>query len=390
MELLPITGKPAQAEKNIETTKVRFDKFRRASKLDRLFILVVVLPVTLAVLYFGFLASDVYVSESRFVIRNPEKPTASTLGLILQGAGFTSGGDEVYAAQSFATSRDALKAVNQNGAFERAYSDPKIFVLDRFNPSGIAGSFESLYKYFGSKVLLQNDATTSISTLTVRAYTAEEARRVNQVLLERSEAMVNRLNERGRQDLIRYAENQVAIAKAQASAAGIALAAYRSQNGVVDPEKQAEAQLQMVSKLQDSIIAARTELAQLERYTPENPRVPVVKSQLGTLQQQINSEMGKVTGARHSLAQSAVRYERLDLESDLANKQLASALASLEQARSEAGRKQAYVERIVEPNLPDSPIEPRRARGILATLALSLVAYGILRMLLAGVKEHAQ
>jgi capsular polysaccharide transport system permease protein len=202
--------------------------------------------------------------------------------------------------------------------------------------------------------------------------------------------MVNRLNERGRQDLIRYAENQVAIAKAQASAAGIALAAYRSQNGVVDPEKQAEAQLQMVSKLQDSIIAARTELAQLERYTPENPRVPVVKSQLGTLQQQINSEMGKVTGARHSLAQSAVRYERLDLESDLANKQLASALASLEQARSEAGRKQAYVERIVEPNLPDSPIEPRRARGILATLALSLVAYGILRMLLAGVKEHAQ
>jgi capsule polysaccharide export protein KpsE/RkpR len=85
-----------------------------------------------------------------------------------------------------------------------------------------------------------------------------------------------------------------------------------------------------------------------------------------------------------------VRYERLQLENELANKQLASALASLEQAKTEASRKQAYVERIVEPNLPDSPIEPRRARGILATLALSLLAYGILRMLLAGVKEHAQ
>jgi capsular polysaccharide transport system permease protein len=201
--------------------------------------------------------------------------------------------------------------------------------------------------------------------------------------------MVNRLNQRGRQDLIRYAETEVAEAKSQATAAGIALAAYRSRMGVVDPEKQAQAQMEMVSKLQDSIIAARTELAQLERYTPENPRIPVLKSQLGTLQQQIDAQMGKVTGTRHSLAQSAVQYERLDLESDLANKQLTSALASLEQARSEAGRKQAYVERIVEPNLPDSPIEPRRARGILATLALSLVAYGILRMLLAGVKEHA-
>ena len=388
MELLPITGKPAATEK-LKTTKVSFGKFRKAPKLDRLFILVVLLPVTLAVLYFGFLASDVYVSESRFVIRSPEKPTTSTLGLILQGAGFTSGGDEVYAAQSFATSRDALKAVNQNGAFERAYSQPSIFFLDRFNLGGAGGSFESLYKYFRSKVLLQNDAATSITTLTVRAYSAEESRRVNQALLDMSEAMVNRLNQRGRQDLIRYAETEVAEAKSQATAAGIALAAYRSRYGVVDPEKQAQAQMEMVSKLQDSIIAARTELAQLERYTPDNPRVPVVKSQLGTLQQQIDTQMGKVTGARHSLAQSAVQYERLDLESDLANKQLTSALASLEQARSEAGRKQAYVERIVEPNLPDSPIEPRRARGILATLALSLVAYGILRMLLAGVKEHA-
>jgi capsular polysaccharide transport system permease protein len=390
MELLPITCKPAITDETPETGKVTFGRFREASKLDRLFVLVVVLPVTLAVIYFGFLASDVYVSESRFVIRNPEKPTASALGLILQGAGFTSGGDEVYAAQSFATSRDALSAVNQHDAFEQAYSRPDIFVLDRFNPSRHGGSFEDLYKYFRSKVLLQNDATTSITTLTVRAYTAEEARRINQVLLDRSEAMVNRLNERGRQDLIRYAEDEVADAKSQATAAGIALAAYRSRVGVVDPEKQAEAQMQMVSKLQDSLIAARTELAQLEHYTPENPRVPVVKSQLITLQHQIDAEMSKVTGARHSLAQNAVRYERLDLESELANKQLASALASLEQARSEAGRKQAYVERIVEPNLPDAPIEPRRARGILATLALSLVAYGILRMLLAGVKEHAQ
>jgi capsular polysaccharide transport system permease protein len=390
MELLPITGKPAATEEALDTGRVSFGRFRRAPKVDRLFLLVVVLPVALAVLYFGFLASDVYVSESRFVIRNPAKPVASTLGLVLQSAGFTTGGDEVYAAQSFATSRDALKAVNQHDAFERAYSSPGIFILDRFNPNRHGGSFEDLYKYFRSKVLLQNDTTTSITTLTVRAYSAQEAHRVNQVLLDMSEAMVNRLNERGRQDLIRYAEDEVMQAKAQATSTGIALAAYRSRVGVVDPEKQAEAQMSMVSKLQDSLIAARTELAQLQRYTPENPRIPVVQSQLQTLQHQIDVEMGKVTGRNHSLAQNAVQYERLFLESDLANKQLASALASLEQARSEAGRKQAYVERIVEPNLPDSPIEPRRARGILATIALSLVAYGILRMLLAGVKEHAQ
>ncbi len=51
-------------------------------------------------------------------------------------------------------------------------------------------------------------------------------------------------------------------------------------------------------------------------------------------------------------------------------------------------RQQAYVERIVQPNLPDEAEEPRRMRGILATLILGLVAYAISSMLLAGVREH--
>ena len=355
-----------------------------------LFILVVVVPVLIAIVYFGFLASSVYTSESRFVMRSPEKPAATGLGVILQTAGFTNGADEVFAAQSFATSRDALMAVNRNNAFKRAYSAPDIFWLDRFDPLGWDESFENLYDYFRTKVLVVSDTTTSITTMTVRAYTPQEAYRVNRTLLELSEATVNRLNNRGRQDLIRYAQQEVANSKAQAQMASAALATFRNRSGIVDPEKQADAQMQMVSKLQDGLIAARTELSQLQLYTPQNPRIPVVQSQLATIQRQIDQELGKIAGNRGSLAQSAVRYERLTLENELANKQLSASLASLEQARNEARRQQAYIERIVQPNLPDSPTEPRRLRGILATLALSLLAFAILRMLLAGVKEHAQ
>lgn len=355
-----------------------------------LFVVVVVIPFLLSVLYYGLLASDVYISESKFVMRSPEKPAATGIGVILQGAGFTSGADEIYAAQSFATSRDALRAVNRNDAFERAYSQPEIFVTDRFDPTGVRGSFEDLFNYFRSKVTVVSDSKTSITTLTVRAYQPNEAHRVNSELLSLSEATVNRLNNRGRQDLIRYAQDEIANAKAQAQAAAVALAAFRNRSGVVDPEKQADAQMQMVSKLQDGLIAARTELAQLQIYTPQNPRIPVVKSQLAMIQRQIDQELGKVAGSRGSLAQSAVRYERLLLENELAKKQLTASFASLEQARNEARRQQAYIERIVQPSLPDSPMEPRRLRGILATLAIALVAYGILRMLLAGVREHAQ
>jgi capsular polysaccharide transport system permease protein len=99
-------------------------------------------------------------------------------------------------------------------------------------------------------------------------------------------------------------------------------------------------------------------------------------------------QMAKVAGGGSSLTNKAADFERLALERAFADKQLGAALASLEQARNEAQRKQLYLERIVQPNKPDMAIEPRRIRNILATFLLGLIVWGVLSMLLAGVREH--
>jgi capsular polysaccharide transport system permease protein len=88
------------------------------------------------------------------------------------------------------------------------------------------------------------------------------------------------------------------------------------------------------------------------------------------------------------LARKAAEYQRLALDREFADKQLASAMVSLEQARNDAQRKQLYLERIVQPSKPDIAVEPKRLRSIFSTFILGLVAYGILSMLLAGVREH--
>ena len=103
---------------------------------------------------------------------------------------------------------------------------------------------------------------------------------------------------------------------------------------------------------------------------------------------QIDAEFGRAGGGERSLSDRAVRYHRLTLDREYADKRLAAALASLQEARNEARTKQAYVEGIVEPNLPGEAHEPRRVRGIFATFILGLVAYGIFVLLLAGVREH--
>ena len=360
----------------------------RFSRINRLFLLTVAVPTVVATVYFGLMASDVYISESRIVVRSPEKQVATGLGALLKGAGFSRAQDDSYTVRDYVLSRDALKEIDGALAVGKAFSSTTVDRVSRFGGLDFDTSFEALHRYFQKKVDVQQDSASSITTLTVRAYTAQDAQNINQTLLELSEGLVNRLNERGRQDLIRSAAAEVADAEKKSKAAALALSAYRNAKGVVDPERQATVQLQQVAKLQDELITTKIQLAQLRTFTPENPQIPALEKRASTLQAEMEVETTKVAGGERSLANKAAEFQRLALEREFADKQLASALASLEQARNEAQRKQVYIERIAQPSLPDIALEPRRLRSILATFVLGLVAWGVLSMLLAGVREH--
>jgi len=156
----------------------------------------------------------------------------------------------------------------------------------------------------------------------------------------------------------------------------------------VDPEKQATVQLQQIAKLQEELIATKTQLIQLQSVTADNPQIPVLKRRMKALEAAVDEESQRVTGGSASLANKATDYQRLVLENDFAGKQLGAAMAALEQARNEAQRKQLYLERIVLPSKPDMAMEPRRLRAVISTWLLSLIAWGIITLLIAGIREH--
>lgn len=354
-----------------------------------LFIATVVVPTTLALIYYGLIASDVYISESRFVVRSPERPSASPLGLILKGATFSRSQDDSYTVQHYMLSRDALKALDAELKIKEAYSSASVDILSRFAGLDWDDSFENLHRYYQGKIDIQHDEMSSITTLSVRAFNAELAQAINRRLLELSEDLVNKLNERGRQDMIRFAAQEVADAEQKAKAAALALAKYRNEKGVIDPEKQSQIPLQQIARLQEELIRTKAQVLQLETLAKDNPQLPVLRRRAQMLESEILAETSRVAGAGdRSLAGKAAEYQRLALEKEFADKMLASALSTLEQARNDARRQQLYLERIVQPSLPDQAMEPRRLRAIAAVFVLGLVAWGVLTMLVAGIKEH--
>jgi capsular polysaccharide transport system permease protein len=357
---------------------------------NKLFLLTVFVPTMLAIAYYGLIASDVFISESRFVVRSPQRQqSGSVLGALLSGSGFARSQDDAFSVHDYIMSRDALAELDKKLGVRKALSDSHVDFASRFpGPLG-EDNFESLHKYYGKQVSIVHDSSSNISTLRVQAFSAGQAHSINELLLVMGERLVNEINDRGRQDLVKYAQTEVAESELKAKQAAMALAGFRSQRAVFDPDRQSALQLQQISKLQDELIATKMQLIQVRSLSPDNPQIPVLEKRAEALQREMDSEMAKVAGGgSNSLTNKSADFERLTLERAFADRQLASSMTSLESARNEARRKALYLERIVQPNKPDVAMEPRRIRAVFTVFIMGLIAWGILNILLAGVREH--
>jgi capsular polysaccharide transport system permease protein len=355
------------------------------------FVFTVAVPTLLAIIYYGLIASDVYISESRFVVRSPQRPVSSGIfGEILQGTGITRSQDDTYSVRDYILSRDALQELNDKLGVKAAYSSKNVDIFNRFPGLGWDTSFEEFYRYYSKQVGVDYDPVSAITVLTVRAYTAEDAKKINDLLVQMSERLVNTLNDRSRQDLIHFSEEEVRIAAEKAKDASAALFAFRNKHSIFEPDKQAAIQLEGVAKIQEELISTEAELAQLQRLSPSNPQIGALQSRADTLRKAMAAEASKVTNGNGSFSAKAPTFERLALESTFADKQLGSALAGLETARSEAIRKQLYLERLVQPNLPDKAMEPRRIRSAFTAFMLGMIAWGVVSLIVASIREHAE
>lgn len=370
--------------------KVRWENLTK--RFSVIFLVTVVIPTTFASVYYGMVASDVYISESRFVVRNPQRQSSSGLGALLQSTGFsfTRSQDDTYSVHDFVESRDALKELDQTSNVRTALSASSVDWVNRFPGLSFDDSFEAFYKHFQDYIKIEYDTVSSITTLYVRAYTAEDAHKFNDLLLQMSERLVNNLNTRSRQDLIEVAEKEVRVAEERNKSAAVTLSSFRNRQSVFDPERQAALQLQSVAKLQEELIAAEGQLMQLRLLSPDNPQVVALRSRIEALRRSIGTETSKVAGAGGSFTSKASEYERLLLEKTYADRQLASALAALDSARNEAQRKQLYLERLVQPSLPDKAMEPRRLRSVGMVFVLGMILWGVVSLVVASVREHTE
>src|SRR3954469_18941886 len=210
---------------------------------------IVGLPTLIAGVYFFGIASDLYMSEVKFVVRGPSKGPVSAISAMLSSAG-SAVSEDTFAVHEYLMSRDAVRRLEQEDNLRALLSRPEGDLLTRF--PGIwfwRNDFESLFKTYSHFVAVEADSSSGVSTLQVKAYRPEDAQLIASALLRFSEQLVNALNERARQEALSAFQREVDTTQQKITYSQAELTAYRIKQKMLDPKSASAGPLELVGQM---------------------------------------------------------------------------------------------------------------------------------------------
>ena len=358
------------------------------------FAVLVLLPTALVGLFYAFVASDQYATESAFAVRGNSSSSASTDFGSLFGVGSGVGTPESadsYIVQQYVHSREMVERLIADANFLEIYSRPSVDPYYRLDPEA---TIEDVVDYWKMMSSVLYDAETGIITLLVRAFRPQDAAAVTGIVLDRSEALVNELSLRAREDSVRTAESEVRIAEERFAVARTALAEYRGDEQELDPTATALSKQEVVGSLEAQLAQLESMLTSLRATMSEDaPRVVYVRNQIEALRAQVAAERFRVAQAetgdeRPVLTERLSRYEELLAEREFAEKSYLSRLATLEAARVEALKQQRYLAVFVRGAAPEEADYPEGLRWTLIVFGALLLGWGVLALVSAAIRDR--
>lgn len=363
-------------------------RWTRAISGRGLVLLVVVLPTLLAAVYFGLVASDRYVSESRFLVRSASSPAAGGLAAFLRTVGLARADDDAFAVQSYILSRDALSDLSERLPMRAMLDGEGTDVLSRCAQPFADESFERLYRCYLSRVRVTREDETGISRLVVDLFDPDDSLRVSQALLALGEDLANGMNARAEADALAHATGLLAEAEARVVETQAQLTAFRNRELLIDIEGRSQETSGVIAALAGELAQTRALVDQQERLSPGSPQTASLRVRAEVLEAQIREQRLGLAGGDGALADRIGAYETLVLQRTLADEALGLASAAIDRARQEARRQRIYVETVVAPNRADRPIRPERLRAVTSVFISSLFLCGLLWLFVVGGREH--
>lgn len=367
-----------------------------------LFLVLFVLPVLAGIAYYGFIASDRFITEARFAIRpalggvekttttvkadekaapDPIGPTLDTTqASILQNTLIT---------MEYIHSRPMIEALERDGMPVREmFSRGSIDRPNRFNP---AKPIEKFLRYWHERVEVGVEQHSGVVTLHVNAFTPEESLALTRAVIAEAERMINEVSVRARASSLGEMTRELGRAEERVDKLRVAMRDLRNKEGMIDAQRSADATMKMLGELRDKRVSLL-----VRQMTLGHDLAPTARAmqELQTNIKQLDETIAGIEQAsasaspqeRRLLSATLGSFEVLETELRNAERYHSYVKATQERAKILADRQLVFFNPVVEPILPTSSQAPRRLLSILSVIAGSgtLLFAGLLARKVAG------
>lgn len=354
-------------------------------QVGRWFGWMVLLPWMLCALYFGGVASDRYVSEASFMIEKNDGASAAVGGFSILGITPQAGNDQRI-LETFIQSPDMLNYL-QDHLDLRSHYTTKPDILSRLSSDA---SYEDFLAYYRDHISIAFDLESGMLNLEVQGFTPQYTQQLTQNILQHSEAFVNEISHHLANEQQAFVQKEVINAEARLRAATAALLAFQSKYGLLSASEQGAALSGIVNELQSELARNQTELQTLTAYlNNSSPKVVTLKHKIAAIETQLTKErMRLANNDGIALNDLMAQQSALQLDLQLATEAYSATLLALEKARTEASRKIKQLVVVSSPQLAQDATYPKAGYNLTNILLLLLMAFALVRMARATIREH--
>ncbi|MGF1548000.1 MAG: hypothetical protein ACFCUG_11815 [Thiotrichales bacterium] len=346
------------------------------------------IPLLIAALYWGHIASDRYVSEAKFVLqRTSAAPTPGMDLASLIGGGGSEARDSMI-LKDYILSTDMLDYLTANLQLRDHYAADGLDRISRLEPGA---SREDYLEYYRKRVSVDYDAASSVLTLRVQAFSREMSKRIVEAIVKQSERFTNIVGHQMAEEQMEFSTGQLQRAQDQLRKVKQGMLAFQNEHNIVSPKGESEAVSSIIMGMEVELAGKQAELKTVATFlNPTAPEVARLRAEISSLREQIKIERKKIVGTSVAapLNDLTLRFEEMQMSLEFGTDIYRSTLSALEASRIEASRKLKHLVIIQTPDLPERAVYPRRFYNLVTFFAFTIMLYWIGRLAIATVKDH--
>lgn len=348
------------------------------------------IPTLIATVYYGFVASDRYVSETHLVVEDGQaaNPMMGLIGSLI-GGGSGLGNSKSQMLFEYIRSGEMLNKLQAELDLRAKWSDPRI---DYFSRLSADASREEFLEYYRTRVNVVADQLSPLIKVQVASFSPEDAQAIARSITAFAEVELNGFSSESRSDTVAFARQEIQEAEKRLAQAQTAINTFRIRHGEFDPQKSAEVVGGIMASITGQVAQKQAEMESLLAYMrPDSPQIMSLKAQIAALENQVKRGQTTLAGAQDAKYPDLIaEYQNLLIEERFATEAYGSALAFLESARAEMQRQHGYVTAFVAPSLPETSTEPYRFQNVLLVFLVSLLSYLIISLIASAIREQAR